>query len=91
MAYRHNVDLAIIDVPEETAVDTYKQQDANELVIVLVRARHSGKRGPPDQGLYHVLGSRLDPGRLPYQQRSGASRPYGSRRFRIECEEFEEV
>ena len=78
MAYRHNVDLAVIDVPEEAAVDTYKQRDANELVIVLVRARHLGKRGtPPDQGPLSRVSITSGAGLPLSRPRSGASPRYG--------------
>ena len=53
MAYRHNVDLAIIPVPEESAVDTYKQQDANELRDCPCKGEALGKRARPHlKGLY---------------------------------------
>ena len=92
VAYRHNVDLAIIPVPEEAAVDTYKQRDANELVIVLVRARHLGKRGtPPDQGPLSRV--RITSGSWASSvstEKRGIS-PLWLETFRIECEDFEEV
>ena len=89
MAYRHNVDLAVIDVPEEAAVDTYKQRDANELVIVLVRARHLGKRGtPPDQGpLSRVRITSGSWASSDSTEKRGIS-PLWLETFRIECEDL---
>ena len=90
VAYRHNVDLAVISVPEESAVDTYKQQDANELVIVLVRARHLGKRGtPPDEGpLSRVRITSGSWAPTTSTEKRGIS-PLWLETFRIECEDFE--
>ena len=89
MAYRHNVDLAIIDVPEESAIDTYKQQDANELVIVLVRRGTSGKgarpqtRGPLSR--VRITSGSWAP--TTSTEKRGIS-PLWLETFRIECEDL---
>ena len=89
VAYRHNVDLAVIDVPEASAIDTYKQQDANELVIVLVRARHLGKRGtPPSEGpLSRVRITSGSWAPTTSTEKRGIS-PLWLETFRIECEDL---
>lgn len=90
VAYRHNLDLAVIDVPEEHAKDMHPQQDANELVIVVIRARHLGKRGtPPSEGPLSTV--RMTSGSwapLVSTERRGIS-PLWMERFALECEDLE--
>lgn len=98
-AFRHNPDLAVVDVPEEHEVDAWiGKEDPNDLSVVVIR----GKGLAAGDGRKTVLGTTKTGGAIrPYVTATlgswaptamgfkvGAS-PVWLERFRVECDDWE--